>query len=613
MKFIPFILFYSALVFSQSQSDKDFIKLKSDFNKISNLRRSFSEFKLNQDFEFDKIRRNRSKNLLQPQLILDGDLIYYKNNNAESSNTIKSNALYPGGVLGLSVTGAGITVGIWDGGSVYSDHVELKNRVFPKDNSFNVDDHATHVAGTICASGIRASAKGIAYQSTLFTYNWNEDYDEMLTFADLGYLVSNHSYGYVGTNLSSWRFGSYDDISIKMDDLMNTYPYYQIVCAAGNDRNDSFFQVSDKQGYDLLTGMSTSKNTIVVAAVEKVEEYFDNSSVVMSSFSNYGPTDDGRIKPDIAAKGVSVLSCGISSDISYATLSGTSMASPAITGGVSLLQNLHHNINGSFMVSSLVRAVLCHAANEAGSNTGPDYEFGWGLANIENSANLIIDNGVSSICETNVLYQNFKYTKNVTLKSPQKLEVTICWTDPAGTKTPNGVADSRDSKIINNLDLKVKRNGVTYYPWKLDVENPTNAATRDSDNNVDNIEKVQIDLADPGVYTIEVSHKGTLRGGSQDFALVANSASGLVLSETSFDFDNNIVVYPNPVKDALYFSAPNGENVTNVIIYDLLGKEYINSTSVINNKIDLSDLASGVYFAKFYHNGKLLTNKFVKE
>jgi hypothetical protein len=60
--------------------------------------------------------------------------------------------------------------------------------------------------------------------------------------------------------------------------------------------------VAAKGGFDMLTGSSVSKNVLVVAAVNAVATYNGPSSVVMSSFSNYGPTDDGRIKPDISAK-----------------------------------------------------------------------------------------------------------------------------------------------------------------------------------------------------------------------------------------------------------------------------------------------------------------------
>jgi hypothetical protein len=52
---------------------------------------------------------------------------------------------------------------------------------------------------------------------------------------------------------------------------------------------------------------------------------------------------------------------------------------------------------------------------------------------------------------------------------------------------------------------------------EMDVANPQSPATNNSDNEVDNIEKVFIENAEPGTYTIQVTHKGALLNGSQDF------------------------------------------------------------------------------------------------
>lgn len=47
---------------------------------------------------------------------------------------------------------------------------------------------------------------------------------------------------------------------------------------------------------------------MTVAAVGQVSNYVNATSVIMSTFSSYGPSDDGRIKPDISMKGVNVAS-----------------------------------------------------------------------------------------------------------------------------------------------------------------------------------------------------------------------------------------------------------------------------------------------------------------
>ncbi|MEZ4838979.1 S8 family serine peptidase [Flavobacterium sp.] len=56
--------------------------------------------------------------------------------------------------------------------------------------------HATHVVGTIGASGVSASAKGMAPESSIASYNWNNDLTEVTNeINSTGLLLSNHSYG----------------------------------------------------------------------------------------------------------------------------------------------------------------------------------------------------------------------------------------------------------------------------------------------------------------------------------------------------------------------------------------------------------------------------------
>lgn len=89
-------------------------------------------------------------------------------------------------------------------------------------------------------------------------------------------------------------------------------------------------------------------------------------------------------------------------------------------------------------------------------------------------------------------------------------------------------------------------------------------ATREEDNNVDNIEKVQIDLA-YGVYTIQVTHKATLAGGAQVLSLIANGGT-TGLGTNDQDFSDKIVIYPNPAKSQLNFAAPQNVTITSVQI-----------------------------------------------
>jgi hypothetical protein len=465
------------------------------------------------------------------------------------------------------------------------------------------------VTGTIIAAGTSPTRRGIAYGGLAQTYDWTSDYTEFMAFGAEGYLVSNHSYGYQAGTLTEAKFGAYDTSSIQLDNASNLSPYYQIVVAAGNDRDDfTIAQVANKGGYDLVSGFGTSKNSIVVAAVGEVLNYTDENSVLMSSFSNYGPTDDGRIKPDISAKGVGVNSCTSATNSSYDIYQGTSMAAPAITGMVLMLQKHYNNLNPStFMRASTVRGLICHSAREAGLFYGPDYEFGWGLA--------ITNRNVSTILEENTLTNGQTFTKMVSIATTQKLSATICWTDPNGQVNVAGDIDNRTPRLKNNLDLKILKDGNIYYPWKLNVEDPMGAATNTSDNDVDNIEKVEIADAEPGVYTIQVTHKGTnlVGGGSQVFSLIANATTALTLNTRDVAYDNSIFIYPNPADNVLNFNVKNNIVISDIAITDISGKNLYKSTGSIGNSIDISNLSSGVYFVTFKSDNNSVTKKFIKQ
>src|SRR5690606_2383827 len=97
-----------------------------------------------------------------------------------------------------------------------------------------------------------------------------------------------------------------------------------------------------------------------------------------------GPTDDGRIKPDIAADGTALLST--SNDGDYGSSTGTSMSSPSVSGALLLLQEHYNDLHPTeFMRSSTVKALVCHTALDDNASIGPDPKFGWGLLDARES------------------------------------------------------------------------------------------------------------------------------------------------------------------------------------------------------------------------------------
>jgi hypothetical protein len=96
---------------------------------------------------------------------------------------------------------------------------------------------------------------------------------------------------------------------------------------------------------------------------------------------------------------------------------------------------------------------------------------------------------------------------------------TLVWADPAATPVPLSL-DPPDLMLVNDLDLRIERDGITYEPWVLYPESPASAAGR-GDNFRDNVEQVIVTGGGTGIYTIQVSHKNGLLGDeSQDYSLI---------------------------------------------------------------------------------------------
>ncbi|MFC3878875.1 S8 family serine peptidase [Algoriphagus namhaensis] len=473
-------------------------------------------------------------------------VINFTNSNVDAAITTGAIQLQPGGDLGLDLTGKGLTVGIFDQTRPKVDHVEYGGRLTQVDGSTEtLSTHSTHVSGTIMGQGVNAAAKGMANEATAWSFNWDNDANKMTSNAydpetkPNGMLLSNHSYsigmGWEGSNWlgnpsisteEDWRFGFYSTLSAAMDQVMFSKPYYLPVFAAGNDRSDRGDGTRPPDGpSDILAWRAVSKNGLTIGAVEKVLDYQNPQSVVMSSFSSWGPTDDGRIKPDLVAMGVNVFSASINSNggDSYASQSGTSMAAPNVTGSLFLLQQLYSERNaGRFMLSSTVKALAIHTTKEAGPAPGPDYMNGWGLLDVASGAQIILDeDGSSKIIREDILGNGESFEFEFVSDGITPIKATLVWTDPEGAPAGTGL-DPTDIMLVNDLDMRIfDEDGQEFFPWTL---NPALAASatgiNTADNFRDNVEKIEINSPKAQKYRVVISHKGDLEFGLQQYALV---------------------------------------------------------------------------------------------
>ncbi len=474
--------------------------------------------------------------MLELQKVDNGKPIYYTTFNVDAARSTRTDHLHSGGSLGLNLMGQGMTAYVWDGGGTRITHQEFDgaggtNRVSIIDgstlngNSF----HAQHVTGTIVASGVQANAKGMAPYAQARTADWNNDKSEATSQASNGMLLSNHSYGYAFRNqfgqvqLPQHYFGGYITESRDWDEIMFNAPNYLMVVAAGNDGNDNTANQNPTggSGWDKLTGHSTSKNNLVVANAQdaNIDAAGNLVSVSINSSSSEGPTDDFRIKPDITGNGTGVYSTYDNSDTAYNSITGTSMASPNVTGSLLLLQQHYKNLNsGAFMRAATLKGIALHTADDAGAS-GPDAVFGWGLLNTKRAAEAISNNGNQSKIEELTLNSGQSYTVSVESDGVSPLLASISWTDRPGTA--NTIVNSTTPVLVNDLDIRITKGSSSYLPYKL--TSPTTSAQQD--NNVDPYERVDITGA-TGTYTITVTHKGSLTGGSQNFSLIVTGLTG---------------------------------------------------------------------------------------
>lgn len=488
-----------------------------------------------------------------------------------AASTIGTNALWNGGSTGLNVSGSSSflkdKVAIWDGGGINASHQELTGRIIAKDAQSGEDGHATHVAGILMSKGIVSYAKGMAYDlPTLLTYTYANHLSEMADQA-ANLLVSNHSYGTIcgwryndtqsrwewygqANTTEDYKFGFYSSEAQFWDSLAYLSPNYLIVKASGNNRNESgpavganYWRynssgamadagtrpegISNQDGYDNLPTYSTAKNILTVGNILAIPNgYAKPSDIVLNSSSSVGPTDDGRIKPDVVANGTNVTSTYTGSTTAYSTLTGTSMSSPSIAGSAVLLHELYTKKNETTAWSSTIRGLIIHSANRASANPGPDYKTGWGVPDFGIAGQMISNSTDNAILQRS-LNNGGKYVLNVIASGKSPLKVSICWTDPPGSVTNGNPINDRTKKLIHDLDVRVIKGNRTYYPWKLDPLNPVFPASK-GDNDIDNVEVIELDSTIAGeTYVIEVTHKGSLtRSGFQPFSLIASGIGG---------------------------------------------------------------------------------------
>jgi hypothetical protein len=453
-----------------------------------------------------------------------------------------------------NLSGNGVTVGIWESGdTIRPTHIDLTPRVTVQPGQTSSQDgHALHVAGTVGASGVNfPNAEGMAPQVNILSWDSSSDTTEMANAGGAGTIVaSNHSYGAVigwngaGTAFTNNQnlFGSYNNRSVAFDTIVAgdgvsvAGTDLVILKSAGNDRNDGAnngVPPGDcRQGglgvdADCIGPVGSSKNVITVGAM--------NGGTLIAGFSGFGPTDDGRIKPDVVANGTNVTSLGTvnaagSDDVPQTdngtwTTQGTSMSTPAVTGIVALMAEQFTDLGIAPTPSAAaVKAILIQTARDVAgtgqATPGPDFATGWGIADAQAAMDLLRRPGGPGYAEGTLTATGAGGAWEFPFVVPAgeaEMHVTLAWSDLPGTPTGTG------SELVNDLDLRLipPGGGTAQQPWTLNAASPTQAAVRNGgDDAINNVEQVSVLNPASGTWLARVTAKpGSLALGPQQFAI----------------------------------------------------------------------------------------------
>ncbi len=455
------------------------------------------------------------------------------------------------------LTGKGQIVGHADTGLDTGDlatlHPDFQGHILaliargrPGDAS-DFNGHGTHTAGSLVGNGAASAGlyRGMAYEAQLVHQSVMDAYG---TFSGIGadiYTLFEESYAY-GARIHSDSWGSdtagaYDSDCRSVDLFAWDNPDHLAFFASGNSGRDGNYDGVVDLG--AVGSPAAAKNVLAVGAAENdrpagTGSYYssfawgalwpswypaapissDNISYSatpspyrqgMAAFSSRGPTQDGRIKPDLVAPGSDVLSTKsalagsgwglLASNTRYCFNGGTSMSTPLVAGTAALVRQYAVERGGVTNPSAaLVKAMLIGGARsltpgQYGTGAAreipaasPNNVEGWGEPDIEATVHpsgrmvRLYDRVTPAAGATN--------TFAVTVVSDNTpLDIALAWIDYPATA---GAGVTR----VDDLDLLVTApDGSTLHP--------NNGSSRDILNTV---ETLRVNAAQTGVYQVHV-------------------------------------------------------------------------------------------------------------
>lgn len=424
------------------------------------------------------------------------------------SNVANVTPFYANGIRGF-----GQVLGLMDG-RVDRNHCSFLDSVNPigpahrKILAYNAtagtDSHGTHTAGTAVGdSGTNNDLRGVAYEGKL-VFNTIPSFTEvamnnaLTTHHNQGGRLHSNSWGNDGTT-------AYDGLCRGID-----------LFSYNNETSLVLFAVTNTS---TLKNPENSKNCLAVGASQDTP----NQGNFCSGGS--GPTSDQRRKPEIYAPGCSTISAASATTCGTRSLTGTSMACPAVAGAGMLVRQYYTDgyyptgapvAEDRFTPSAaLIKATLLNSAVDMTGISGfPSNQEGWGRVLADNAAYFVGD--ARKLIIRDVFNAN-GFTTGQSAEVPitvgpaaMSLKVTLVWTDPPATAGTSNAA-------INNLDLEVVSPSSTLYRGNVFASGQsTTGGTADLRNNV---EQVLLNTPPAGDWIVRVKATAVNQG-TQGYALV---------------------------------------------------------------------------------------------